>query len=148
MYFLQLEKSTHSAWAIYTYTMLLSSSTRMRCRSNSPSALSGGDKVTGVLLHARTQLKIFHWQTKSYSEHKALDKLDKSLIELNDKWVESYQGNEATRIKVVNNSPGGAFVLENWNPGSSHAFITEVVHSLRDLRATYYEEPRYEYLTN
>lgn len=118
----------------------------MRCRSGSPSALSGGDKVTGVLLHARTQLKIFHWQTKSYPEHKALDKLDKSLIELNDKWVESYQGNEATRIRVANNSPGA--VLENWNPGSSQVFITEVVRSLRDLRETYYEEPRYEYLAN
>lgn len=39
-----------------------------------------------------SQIKFFHWQTKSYSEHKALDSLFSELIELSDNLIESAMG--------------------------------------------------------
>lgn len=38
------------------------------------------------------QLKIDHWQTKSYAEHKALGGAYESLDDLLDKFVETYYG--------------------------------------------------------
>ena len=38
------------------------------------------------------QLRVFHWQTRSYAEHKALGKAYDSLSELFDKFVETYYG--------------------------------------------------------
>ena len=43
-------------------------------------------------LHYTSQIKFFHWQTKSYSEHKALDSLFSELIELSDNLIESAMG--------------------------------------------------------
>jgi DNA-binding ferritin-like protein len=39
-----------------------------------------------------SQLKIFHWQTTSYAEHKALEKAYNNLDELFDSFVEVYYG--------------------------------------------------------
>ena len=38
------------------------------------------------------QFKIFHWQTTSYAEHKALEKAYNNLDELFDSFVEIYYG--------------------------------------------------------
>ena len=40
----------------------------------------------------REQIKLYHWQTKSYSRHKATDDLIDSLDESIDKYVETYMG--------------------------------------------------------
>jgi ABC-type Zn2+ transport system substrate-binding protein/surface adhesin len=44
------------------------------------------------LLHSQTQVHIFHLGTKSYSEHKALQKFYKSVDGLTDGLIESFQG--------------------------------------------------------
>lgn len=44
------------------------------------------------VLHSRNQAHIFHLQTQSFSEHKALNKYYESVIDLFDGIVESYQG--------------------------------------------------------
>jgi hypothetical protein len=49
-------------------------------------------KMISFLLHSRTQTHVFHWQTKSYSEHKALGKYYEEIVDLLDSLVESYQG--------------------------------------------------------
>ena len=38
------------------------------------------------------QIKLFHWTTKKYSTHKALDELHKNLSEDIDKFIEVYIG--------------------------------------------------------
>jgi DNA-binding ferritin-like protein len=38
------------------------------------------------------QLKVFHWQTKSYAQHIALGEAYETLDELFDKFVETYYG--------------------------------------------------------
>lgn len=48
--------------------------------------------MVSLLLHSRTQVHIFHWQTKSYAEHKALGSYYEDIVDLLDGLVESYQG--------------------------------------------------------
>jgi hypothetical protein len=48
--------------------------------------------MISTLLHSQTQVHIFHLQTKSYSEHKALQKYYDGIGGLLDGIVESYQG--------------------------------------------------------
>jgi uncharacterized phage infection (PIP) family protein YhgE len=47
-----------------------------------------------VVLTVLNQLKIDHWQTKSYAEHKALNKAYEALDNLFDTFVEIYYGRE------------------------------------------------------
>lgn len=44
-----------------------------------------------VLMHT-SQIKLFHWQTHSFAEHKALDKAFEKLFELGDELMESVMG--------------------------------------------------------
>jgi len=44
------------------------------------------------LLQMQNQLRIFHWQTKSYAQHKALGKAYETLDGLIDKFVETALG--------------------------------------------------------
>jgi hypothetical protein len=50
------------------------------------------EKLVAYLLHSQTQVHVFHLQTKSYAEHKALQKYYESVDDLVDGLVESYQG--------------------------------------------------------
>jgi hypothetical protein len=52
----------------------------------------GFKNMVSTLLHSQTQVHIFHLQTKSYSEHKALQKYYEGIDELVDGIIESYQG--------------------------------------------------------
>lgn len=49
------------------------------------------DIVSGIL-HSRTQIHIYHLQTKSFAVHKALNKYYDGVVDLFDGLVESYQG--------------------------------------------------------
>ena len=48
--------------------------------------------IVNVFLTLRTQVKVYHWQTQSFSRHKATDDLVTSLDENIDKFVEVYMG--------------------------------------------------------
>jgi hypothetical protein len=52
----------------------------------------GFKNMVSTLLHSQTQVHIFHLQTKSYSEHKALQGYYEGIDELVDGLIESYQG--------------------------------------------------------
>ena len=53
---------------------------------------SGFKGMVSSLLHSQTQVHIFHLQTKSYSEHKALQGYYEGIDALVDGIIESYQG--------------------------------------------------------
>jgi DNA-binding ferritin-like protein len=62
-----------------------------------------------TLLTLQDQLKVFHWQTKSYAEHKALGKLYDDLSDLIDEFVETFSGRygvpaakESYKLTVMN----------------------------------------------
>lgn len=54
------------------------------------------DKLLGL----QNQLRIFHWQTASYAEHKALGKAYEALDGLIDTFIESYMGATGEKIKA------------------------------------------------
>ena len=49
-------------------------------------------EMVSLLLHSQTQVHALHLQTKSYSEHKALQKYYEAIDGLVDVIIESYQG--------------------------------------------------------
>ena len=53
---------------------------------------SGFKDMVSILLHSQTQAHIFHLQTKSYAEHKALQGYYEGIDGLVDGIIESYQG--------------------------------------------------------
>ena len=48
------------------------------------------------LLELQNQMKLYHWQTRSYGRHKASDLFVTKSIEIIDRIIESYQGTYGT----------------------------------------------------
>jgi hypothetical protein len=61
-------------------------------KSNTVTETSDLVDMVATLLHSQTQVHIFHLQTKTYSEHKALQNYYEGIDGLVDSIVESYQG--------------------------------------------------------
>ena len=55
-------------------------------------------------------IQVYHWQTQSYAEHEALGEYYETLTQLNDKLVESWQGNQNTRLRFSE----GPYSIENY----------------------------------
>lgn len=75
-------------------------------------------------LHYTSQIKLFHWQTKSYSEHKALDSLFSELVELADELVESTMGKYG---RPVLNDVQNSYQLDNYQEGSLENFMDSLI---------------------
>lgn len=48
--------------------------------------------ILNHLLTLQNQMKLYHWQTKSYARHKAADEFVTKSLSIIDRIVESYQG--------------------------------------------------------
>ena len=81
----------------------------------------GFKKIAEKLLHSRTQIHIFHLQTKSYAEHKALNDYYDGIIGLFDGLIESYQGKHG----IITNYQCDGF--EDYSSGE------QVIQYLEDL---------------
>ena len=77
-----------------------------------------------VFLGIRDNVKIYHWQTKSYSRHKASDKLSNLLGDLMDKFLEVMQGSRNKRIQI-NSLP---IIIKNQTDDS----IVAILNQFRD----------------
>ena len=77
---------------------------------------SGGDIVM-CLLTIRNQIKLYHWQTKSFARHTATDALTASLDTNIDAFVESYMGRYG-RPKV-----SGSIKLHNFSESAARTFV-------------------------
>ena len=51
-----------------------------------------GGEIVAIFFNIRDQIKLYHWQTKSFAEHKATDDLVTKLDTSIDMFVESYMG--------------------------------------------------------
>ena len=72
----------------------------------------------------RDQVKLYHWQTKVYSRHKATDDLIKELDDNIDKYVEVYMGKYG-RPKMT--SRNNAIKLQNLSETSIVKFIKQCI---------------------
>jgi hypothetical protein len=80
------------------------------------------------LLTLQNQLRIYHWQTESYAEHKALDETYSTLNELIDEFIEGFQGKYAK----IRSKEGFSLQLENYN-GSMSGFIDKNIEFLTTM---------------
>ena len=76
-------------------------------------------------LHHTSQIKLFHWQTNSYAEHKALDNLFSGLTELTDGLVESGMG-KFGRPKV--GATQSNITLANYQEGCLAEFLDSLIY--------------------
>lgn len=67
--------------------------------------------VALYFLSFRDQLRIFHWQTRSYAKHKASSELLDSLSDKMDKFIEIAQEHKNVKLKI--GSPEKQFSLRN-----------------------------------
>lgn len=52
----------------------------------------GCEDIIQIFFHMQLNIKLYHWQTKSYPRHKATDDLLGNLSDLVDKFIEVYMG--------------------------------------------------------
>jgi len=65
---------------------------KLKIREQEESSTSPMVELASILVHSQTQTHIFHLQTDSYAEHKALQTYYESIDGLMDSLIESYQG--------------------------------------------------------
>ena len=56
------------------------------------------------VLHILDQVKVFHWTTRQYSAHKALDELHASLSDLSDTLIEAVMGKYSKELSKNKNT--------------------------------------------
>lgn len=62
------------------------------------------NEVACKVLKNASQVKLFHWQTSSYAEHKALDKFFSNFLDLSDSLMESLMGKYGRPVLDTNSS--------------------------------------------
>jgi DNA-binding ferritin-like protein len=75
----------------------------------------------------RNQIKLYHWQTYSYSRHKATDDVVKSLDEHIDQFVEVYMGKYG-RPKMSPKT--GSIDVRNLSEKQAVAFVKNCINEL------------------
>lgn len=79
---------------------------------------SGGNIVTHMLT-IRNQVKLYHWQTKSFARHKSTDDLTAALDANIDTFVESYMGRYGRPMV------SGSIKLHNFSDSAAKAFVAK-----------------------
>jgi len=74
------------------------------------------------MLQMQQQYRIFHWQTKSYSEHKAFGKIYEALDENIDSFIETFMG----KYGRIVTSPELEIEMQNYKDNASCVAITDI----------------------
>jgi len=82
-----------------------------------------------VLLQARTQAHIYHFQTRKFSAHIALNEFYDGILELTDSFVESYQG----CYGIIRNYPMQAPIKEDDQPLKYMESLCSYINSNRSM---------------
>ena len=80
-------------------------------------------EIAMIFLSFRDHLKIYHWQTHSYSRHKASDKLVETMTDQMDRFLETLQGSRNLRLVVPLKRP--FIIFENQTDSSIVVLINE-----------------------
>lgn len=72
-------------------------------------------------------VKLFHWNTKSYSQHKATDELYERMNEKLDRFVEVYMGKDGKRIGAWNHH------MKEMYGSSGNNNFSDQVHTFREF---------------
>ena len=86
-------------------------------------------KDTQFFFTMRNQIKLYHWQTKLYSRHKATDEVVDALDKSIDKYVEVYMGKYG-RMKL--NTTTATTSVKNLTETSIFNFIKRCIEYLNE----------------
>ena len=84
-----------------------------------------------VMMEMADQLKIYHWQTKSFAEHKALGKVYDALVDRTDDFVEVFMGKYG-RMKLDRTD---TIEIENYSPEALRQYVDVCVEFLTSLNS-------------
>lgn len=76
-------------------------SANRKTRKNSSTKNSFKQKLVVKFMELLNLVKLYHWKTKVYSQHKATDELHERLSENIDKFIEVLLGKDESRIRMV-----------------------------------------------
>jgi hypothetical protein len=87
-------------------------------------------KLVSCLFHSRTQVHVFHLQTNSYAEHKALNEYYDEIVDLIDGLIETFQGKYGILVDY------SSLPLKNYTDNAQvvgyFIQLAEVVHVMRE----------------
>ena len=83
-------------------------------------------KIILFFFELQHNIKLYHWQTKSFARHKATDQLGANLSDLIDSFVEVYIGRYS---RPMYQKPRN-IVVSNWNDETAVERITEAIRFL------------------
>lgn len=83
--------------------------------------------LIGTLMQSRNQAHIYHLQTTSFAQHKALQKYYESVIDLIDGLVESYQG----QYGILRGYKMAANIKEDDNPTMYFEGLSKFLEALK-----------------
>jgi DNA-binding ferritin-like protein len=72
-----------------------------KTKRNAPVLQNKNSHIVKVLLELLNMVKLYHWKTRSYAQHKATDELHEKLSEQIDKFVEVLLGKDESRVKML-----------------------------------------------
>ena len=73
---------------------------RKSIRSNRSNSSNKKSSIVHMFIEMLNVVKLYHWKTKSYAQHKATDELYERLNEHIDKFVEVMLGKNGSRIEM------------------------------------------------
>lgn len=98
-------------------------------------------ELISLLLASRNQAHIFHFQTTSFSAHKALNEYYDAIVDLVDTFVETYQG----KYGIIGNYTTPGSVKENTSVQDIIVYFEELAAVVVESRK---EIPQDDYLLN
>jgi len=87
----------------------------------------GCEDIIQMFFHMQLNIKLYHWQTKSYARHKATDDLLGNLSDLVDKFIEVYMG----RYKRPDFSEGFTVIVDELTDESAKRLIENYITILK-----------------
>ena len=76
--------------------------------------------IIRIFLEVLNMVKLYHWKTHSYAQHKATDELYSRLNEHIDKFIEILMGKDESRIKMLEKR------INLIDPNNTHDFKTRI----------------------
>ena len=76
----------------------------------------------------QNELKLYHWRTQYYSRHRASDKLNEDMLELMDRFIESYMGIYG-RVSLTHKE----MTLRTFTDKNAPALLQEMIRYLNTL---------------
>ena len=87
------------------------------------------DTIVIVLLEMQDQLQVFHFQTKSFAQHKALGKVYEAVAGFSDEFIETAMGKYG-RFSVAR---GSKIILQDTSDAAINSFVENAVTFLLSL---------------